>query len=84
MRAFLKSLDYNVWISIEKGWTKLDASIDMWAKDDHNECSWNNKGLNAIFKAVASPNEFKLISLCEIAKEAWEILEVTYEDTQFF
>ena len=83
MIAFLKSLDYNVWISIEKGWTKPNAFIDMWSKDDHKECSWNSKGLNVIFKVVVSPDEFKLISLCEIAKEAGEILEVTYEDTQF-
>jgi len=31
---------------------------------------------------VMSPEELKRISLCEIAKEAWEILEVTHEGTK--
>lgn len=31
---------------------------------------------------AVSPEEFKRISLCEIAKEAWEILEVTHEGTK--
>jgi hypothetical protein len=58
MRAFLKSLNYNVWISIEKRWTRPpDAYVDTWSKGDHNECNWNSEGLNAIFRAV-SPDEF--------------------------
>ena len=41
----------------------------------------NNKALNAIFYSV-SPNEFHRISHITIAKEAWEILETTYEGTK--
>ena len=41
----------------------------------------NSKALNAIFCGV-SPNEFHKISHITIVKEAWEILETTYEGTK--
>ncbi|KAG2674458.1 hypothetical protein I3760_13G136600 [Carya illinoinensis] len=81
MRAFLKSLDERVWYLVERGWTKPETSIDAWTKDEINNCNLNSKGLNAIFMAVSS-EEFKRISMCEIAKEAWDILEVTHEGTR--
>jgi len=31
---------------------------------------------------VVSPDKFKIIFKCEITKEAWDILEVTYEGTK--
>ena len=40
----------------------------------------NSKALNAIFCGV-SPNEFHRISHITVAKEAWQILETTYEGT---
>ena len=41
----------------------------------------NSKALNAIFCGV-SPDEFRRISHITIAKEAWQILETTYEGTK--
>ena len=41
----------------------------------------NSKALNAIFCGV-SPDEFHQISHITIAKEAWQILETTYEGTK--
>ena len=38
----------------------------------------NSKALNAIFCGV-SPDEFHRISHITVVKEAWEILEITYE-----
>jgi len=55
--------------------------MEQWSKDEINEYKWNSKGLNAIFMAV-SLEEFKRISLCEIAKDVWEILEVTHQGTK--
>ncbi|KAG2718398.1 hypothetical protein I3760_03G218400 [Carya illinoinensis] len=81
MRAFLKSLDERVWHLVEQGWTKPETSIDAWTKDEISNCNLNSKGLNAIFMAVSS-EEFKRIFMCEIAKEAWDILEVTHEGTR--
>ena len=40
----------------------------------------NSKALNAIFNRVDA-NQFKLISTCEIAKDAWEILQMAHEGT---
>ena len=40
----------------------------------------NSKALNAIFSGVF-PNEFHKISHVTISKEAWQILETTYEGT---
>ena len=41
----------------------------------------NSKTLNAIFCSV-SPDEFHRIFHVSIAKEAWQILETTYEGTK--
>jgi hypothetical protein len=41
----------------------------------------NDRVMNAICLAL-SPSEFSRISHCEIAQEAWEILETTYEGTK--
>ena len=40
--------------------------------------NFNNRALNAFFSAVTN-EEFKKISSTEVAKEAWTILETTYE-----
>ena len=43
--------------------------------------NFNSKALNAIFSAVTN-EKFKKISLIETAKEAWTILQTTYEGTK--
>ena len=43
--------------------------------------NFNNRALNALFSAVTN-EEFKKISSTEIAKEAWIILQTTYEGTK--
>ena len=42
--------------------------------------NFNNRALNALFCGVTN-EEFKKISSTEVAKEAWTILETTYEGT---
>ena len=48
--------------------------------EEDSLANYNSKALNAIFNAVDA-NQFKLFSTCEIAKDAWEILETAHEDT---
>jgi hypothetical protein len=68
MRFFLKSIDY--WSIVETGWTKPeDTTLD--------------KALHALCQAL-SLFEFAKISNCELAKEAWQILETTYKGTKLF
>ena len=43
--------------------------------------NFNNRALNALFCGVTNV-EFKKISSTEVAKEAWTILETTYEGTK--
>jgi len=76
MRFFLKSID--IWHIVESGWTPPDAATAEWSIIQTNSRLSNNKALNARYQSL-SPSEFSQISHCEIALEAWEILETTYE-----
>ena len=81
MRAFLCSIDESVWDAVEIGWTRPEAAKSEWDKAALTAANANSKALNAIFCGV-SPNEFNMISHVIIAKEAWQILETTYEGTK--
>ena len=81
MRAFLCSINDIVWVAVEVGWTRSEAAKSTWDKAALVAANANSKVLNAIFCGV-SPNEFHKISHITIAKEAWEILETTYEGTK--
>ena len=81
MRAFLYSIDESVWDAIDIGWTRPEAAKSTWDKVALAASNANSKALNAIFCGV-SPNEFHRISHIIVAKEAWEILETTYEGTK--
>ena len=81
MRAFFQSLDEKVWHAMEIGWTKpKEAPADQ---DDAKikTVNFNNKALNTLFCAITN-EEFKKISSSETAKEAWTILQTTYEWTK--
>ena len=81
MRAFLCSIDDTIWDAVEAGWTRSKAAKSTWDKAALTAANANSKALNAIFCGV-SPNEFHMISHITVAKEAWEILETTYEGTK--
>ena len=81
MRAFLQSLDKNVWQAVEIGWTKPTEATADWDDAKIKATNFNNRALNALFGAVTN-EEFKKISSTEIAKEAWTILQTTYEGTK--
>ena len=78
MRAFLCSIDDTVWDAVEAGWTRSEVAKSTWDKAALTTANANSKALNAIFCGV-SPDEFHRISHIMVAKEAWEILETTYE-----
>ena len=81
MRAFLCSIDESIWDAVDIGWTKLKAAKSTWDKAALIASNANSKALIAIFYGV-SPNEFHRIFHITVAKEAWEILETTYEGTK--
>ena len=81
MRAFLQSLDEKVWQAVEIGWTKPKEVPVDWDEEKIKVANFNNKALDALFSAVTN-EEFKKISFTETAKEAWTILQTTYEGTK--
>ena len=69
MRAFLCSIDYTVWDTVEVEWTRLKAAKSTWDKAALAAANANSKALNAIFCSV-SPDEFHRISHITIANVA--------------
>ena len=78
MRAFLCSIDEAVWDAVEIGWTKPEAVKSTWDKAALVTSNANSKVLNAIFLWYVP----RQISHITVAKEAWQILETTYEGTK--
>ena len=90
MKAFIKSVDEKARKAILTGWDHPMARNDKresvpkpevnWTANEDKLANRNSKALNAIFNAVDA-NQFKLISTCETAKEAWKILRIAHEAT---
>ena len=81
IKAFLQSLDEKVWQTVEMGWTKpTEASAD-WDDAKIEATSFNSRALNALFSAITN-EEFQKISSTKTAKEAWTIIQTTYEGTK--
>ena len=81
MRVFLQSLDEKVWQAVQIGQTKpKEAPVDQ---DDTKikAANFNSRALNSLFNVVTN-EEFKKISSTETTKEAWTILQTTYEGTK--
>ena len=77
----MQSLDEKVWQAVEIDWTKSKEASADWDKAKINAVNFNSRALNVLFSAVTN-EEFKNISSTEIAKEAWTILQTTYEGTK--
>ena len=66
---------------MEIGWTKPTEATADWDEAKIKVANFNSRALNALFNAVTN-EEFKKISSIEITKEAWTILQTTYEGTK--
>ena len=66
---------------MEIGWTKPKEVPADWDNAKIKAANFNSRALNALFSAVMN-EEFKKTSSTEIAKEAWTILQTTYEGTK--
>ncbi|CAM8993726.1 unnamed protein product [Rhodiola kirilowii] len=90
MRSFLKSLDERAWKAVLKGWTEpmmnnltgepVPKPKALWTEEEDKASMGNSKAMNAVFSAV-DENVMKLIINCEVAKEAWDILQIAFEGT---
>ena len=70
-----------VWKIVEIGWTKPTEAPADWDDAKIKAANFNSRALNALFNAVIN-EDFKKISSIETMKEAWTILQPTYEGTK--
>ena len=66
---------------MEIGWTKPKEALANWDDAKIKVANFNSRAMNALFSAVTN-EKLKKISSTEIAKEAWTILQITYEGTK--
>ena len=81
MKVFLQTLSEQVWQAIEVGWIKPKEVPVDWDETTIIAENFNSRAMNALLYRVTN-EEFKKISSIEVAKEAWIILETTYEGTK--
>ena len=81
MHDFLCAIDETIWDFVENGWVKPITPKAEWDKATLALANTNSKAINAIFCGV-STDEFHRISYVKTAKEAWTILETTYQGTK--
>ena len=81
MHAFLLAIDETVWDSIENGYVRPTTAKFKWEKATFALANANSKAINAIFCGV-SIDEFQRILLLKTTKDAWTILETTYDGTK--
>ena len=77
MKVFLQALGEQLWQAVKVGWIKPKETPMDWDDATIIAANFNSKALNALFCGVTN-EEFKKIS----SKEAWTILETTYEGTK--
>ena len=80
MKVFLQALGGQVWQAFEVRWIKLKEVPMDWDEATIKVANFNSRALNALFCGVTN-EELKKISSTKVAKEAWTILETTYEGT---
>ena len=78
---FWQSLDEKVQLAVEVGWKKPEEPLATWDNTKIKAANFNKRALNALFSAVTN-EELKNISSIDNAKEAWTILQNTYEGTK--
>ena len=70
-----------MWQAVEIGWTKPKEAPADWDEAKIKAANFNSRALNALFSAITN-EEFKKISFTKTTKEAWTILQTTYEGTK--
>ena len=78
MKFFLQALGEQVWQAVQIGWIKPKKVPVDWDKATIKVANFNSGALNALFCGVTNEK----ISSTKVDKEAWTILETTYEGTK--
>ena len=89
MKIFLESVDKEVWDAVVNGPFKPIKIVDgetfpkefsQWTPDENMRAHYDVRAKNIISYALTL-DEFYRVSVCESAKEMWDVLEVTHEGT---
>ncbi|KAI0492032.1 hypothetical protein KFK09_026297 [Dendrobium nobile] len=87
MSTFLQSTDYRMWMLIQEGYSppsreingiKTEVAFTEWTFNERDLAQLNAKCLNCFFCALKS-EDYMRVSTCEIGKEIWDKLCITYE-----
>ena len=70
-----------MWQAVKISWTKPKEAPADWDDAKIKAANFNSRALNALFSAITN-EKLKKISSTETAKEAWTILQTTYEGTK--
>ena len=92
IEAYLCQIHDRAWMAVEDGYapplmTPTGGGDDVlkpkaqWNAQDFEASKWNNKAMHALLCAV-DENQYKLIQITRITKEAWDILETAHEGTE--
>jgi len=86
---FIKTEDYELWNIVSKGpyvpITTIDGKVVkktkyQYPQEDFVKLSKTYKGMHILYCGLDG-NEYNHICACELAKEIWDKLVVTYEET---
>ena len=89
MRIFIQASEFKLWTIIINGPhtpSKLINKVSIpkleseWDEYDERMAQLNAKAMNLLYCAL-SVSKFNRISTCTFAKEIWDRLEVTHEET---
>ena len=89
MHIFIQALDYDMWSIITSGpYYSIKIVDDIaickpkneWNDQDKKSAQLNAKAINVLHYALDA-NEVNRIFVCTSAKEIWDTLEVTHEET---
>ncbi|VFQ70889.1 unnamed protein product [Cuscuta campestris] len=89
MRIFIQSNNYKLWLIVKNGCrvpmkkvgeVNVPKTEEEFTDEDCKKMELNAKAINMIYCGV-NADDYRKISRCEIAKQMWEKLEVTYEGT---
>ena len=89
MKIFLESVDKGVWDAVVNGPFKPIKIVDgetfpkefsQWTPDENKRAHYDVRAKNIISFALPLDGFYR-VSICESAKEMWDVLEVTHEGT---
>ncbi|XP_040364388.1 uncharacterized protein LOC121050018 [Rosa chinensis] len=91
MKSYLYAQDEHVWNIVENGWsvpmtkakeegasTTTPKPRKDWTEEEVRNLQADFKAKNSIFTALSEREKLR-ISHCETAKQAWDLLQITYE-----